>query len=916
MRLIIPFFLLMWIVQNGFGQQYSVSGVVVDDLNHLPLANAAVTLARTQDSILVTFGRTDAGGRFQLKGLQEGKYDVFISLPDYIGVAMDLMFSPGVTNHQMDSIALIKNSQMLDELVIVDGSKIKFKGDTIQFIADSFQVGANANVEDLLKKIAGLSVNSKGEITAFGEKVEKVYVDGEEFFGDDPTIATRNIQAKAIDKVQVFDKTSQMEELTGVADDEKFKAINLTLKDEYKKGHFGKVSAGMGYDPAYYDGSLMWQGYTKNSKFSIYGIGSNTGATGLNFDDLNRYGGAFMNTNFSSDGDMMITISSDDDISWDGRYNGQGLPRSLAGGASYSTKLLKDKMKINANYGYADQQLSKISAVNSANFLPTDTYLSRQDETMSSQRKNHSVKFALEYEVDSFTTIKYMGSGSQRNNQGEKSIHSVNSGINQDIRTDIARDLTSTNEVMSMNNQLSLTRKFKKERRLLLLNATYNVADDGGDRDLRSYNQYFLESRSETIDQRQMSDRRSRNLNTRLSFSEPLSEKWTAQVNYYYSKNKNLSSLATYQWDEGSNDYSFFVDSLSNDFDYQIQTNGGGATLAFKKEKFNYNFGTQVEYADYTLVDKATSEQLDNPVFRWLPQASFNYRFNRTSGLRFNYRGSTIQPTLSQIQPVRDNSDPLYQVKGNPDLLQGYRQNFNLSYNMWRSLADESIWTNLQFSNTFNQIVPNNYIDESGKNISTFTNAHGGYFGNWYGQYNKRLTKLFSFGLGMNATLTKNISYINNFESAVRGLTWSPSLSLEMELDEILDFTISYAPSFSKYTGGLVQGAGNTNGHGVNGNFRWEITKSLEFVSEAIWDYQPAQRTYDEDFSQTIWNAELQLTVDKAKTIVLRCAVQDILNENKGYRRYVSPNLTNESTYNTIRRYGFLGITYHIKNKV
>ena len=117
------------------------------------------------------------------------------------------------------------------------------------------------SVEDLLKKLSGLQVNSKGEITAFGEKVEKVFVDGEEFFGDDPTIATRNIQAKAIDKVQVFDKTSQMEELTGIADGEKFKAINLTLKEEYKKGYFGKVSAGVGKDPTYYDESLLLQAY-------------------------------------------------------------------------------------------------------------------------------------------------------------------------------------------------------------------------------------------------------------------------------------------------------------------------------------------------------------------------------------------------------------------------------------------------------------------------------------------------------------------------------------------------------------------------------------------------------------------------------------------------------------------------------
>lgn len=913
-KILLLLFSFCWLIVDA--QKTTISGVVVDDLNFFPLQNATITLAKSSDSLLIGYKRANQKGSFIFDKIPFGKYDVFISYPDYLGYAGEVTIDEQNSTVKLDTVFMLKNSRLLDEVTILDGSKIKFKGDTIQFVADSFKVGPNANVEDLLKKLSGLQVNSKGEIRAFGEKVEKVYVDGEEFFGDDPTIATRNIQAKAIDKVQVFDKTSEMEELTGISDGDKIKAINLTLKDEYKKGYFGKATAGIGTKPTYYDGSLLLQGYTGRSKLAVYGIASNTGTTGLNFDDMNKFLGSQGNMTMTEEGDMMFYSSGEDDFDWDGRYNGQGLPSSLAGGASYSTKLSKDKIRINANYGYSDQRLDKISSVNKTNFLPEESFASEETELLTNRVINNSGKLALEMDIDSFTSLKYNFSGSKKDLSSNKEINSTISGLDSVAITDIDRELNSEGFKNSINNTLSLTKKFKKKKRLLTFNGGYNYSEDEGTTKLLSNNIYFRENKTEILDQLQIKDNSNTRINGRITYNEPLGEKWSTQGNYYYNLATNQSSKKVNAFDEASQSYSRFIDTLSNIFDYRINTNGGGLALAMKDEKYNFRFGTNLDYTTYTRDNKIDSTRIVDNALRWLPTATFNYKFSRTDNLRFSYNGYTTQPTINQIQPVRDNSDPLNQVKGNPDLEQSYSQNFNLSYNMWKALSEVSIWSYGGFSNVFNQIVNYKIVDTSGRNIYTYTNVDGSYNGYMGANFNKKLSRLFSFRLGLNASLGKSISVVNLEESKVLNTSIRPTLGLEFEKEEVFDLSLTYAPAFVNSSGGLVQEAGNYTSHHFDAYFRYNITKSLEFTTEINYDIQPAQSSFSEKFSQAIWNADIQYTLDKSKNFIVKCAVNDILDQNKGYRRSISANETQVSRNNTIRRYFFLSFIYNIKSKI
>src|SRR6478672_4953045 len=247
MRSFLTGFFLFLVMQSAFSQTTIIRGRVMDTLEKKGLANAVISMLQRSDSTLAGFTRTGADGSFRLQGINPGPYILLVTYPKFADFAdrVDIRSTP---ENDLGQIPLTLKSSLLDAVVIRSAGSVRIKGDTTEFVADSFHVKDGATVEDLLKKLPGFQVNSKGEITTQGQRVGKVLVDGEEFFGNDPTIATQNIQAKAVDKVQVFDKKSDQATFTGIDDGERSRTINLTLKDDKKKGYFGKLELGAGTD--------------------------------------------------------------------------------------------------------------------------------------------------------------------------------------------------------------------------------------------------------------------------------------------------------------------------------------------------------------------------------------------------------------------------------------------------------------------------------------------------------------------------------------------------------------------------------------------------------------------------------------------------------------------------------------------
>ena len=332
---------------QAFSQTNRVSGSITDTSTGQKLSKAVISLIRTQDSILTKFTRTNEQGYYEINNIPNGKYVLMVSFPGYAEFVDELELNGDAVVSR--SATIIPRSKLLEEIIIQQKvAAIRIKGDTTEYKADSFKVDANSNVQELLKRLPGLQVNSKGEITAQGQKVEKILVDGEEFFSDDPAVVTQNLRANRVDKVQVFDKKSEQAEFTGVDDGQKTKTINLELKEDKKKGYFGKIEAGSDFDN-YRTGKAMINSFKKKQKIAAYVTHNNTTFEGLNWNEQRNFGSSDnSNMQIMDDGAMMMWSDGGDDFA-----RGQGLPQSTTGGMSYINKWNKDKNSINGSYQFS-----------------------------------------------------------------------------------------------------------------------------------------------------------------------------------------------------------------------------------------------------------------------------------------------------------------------------------------------------------------------------------------------------------------------------------------------------------------------------------------------------------------------------------------------------------------------------------
>src|SRR5258705_8012660 len=339
MRKLIPGLLLLFIASSAFSQSQTLKGTLKDTSENRTLINTVISVLTKKDSVLVKFARADKDGNFKIQGLKEGSYILLITHP-YMGDYFDNVEVKADAPLELGNVYLTPKSKLLSEVIVKSGSPIKIKGDTLIYTADSFKVRPGANVEELLRRLPGITVDKNGQITAMGERVTKVLVDGEEFFGTDPGIATKNIRADAVQEVQVFDKKSDQATFTGIDDGVKDKTINLKMKK--MAGYFGKVELGGGL-PDKYDNSAMANFFKNKRKIAGYGIMSNTGQTNLDWQDAQNYGGASdnMTSGMSDDGGMFICFNNGGDDNYNGGRN--GIPQKWNAGFNLSDKFNNGK---------------------------------------------------------------------------------------------------------------------------------------------------------------------------------------------------------------------------------------------------------------------------------------------------------------------------------------------------------------------------------------------------------------------------------------------------------------------------------------------------------------------------------------------------------------------------------------------
>jgi hypothetical protein len=884
--------------------QTGLKGKVVDSTENKTLQNATITLLRTKDSVLVTFTRTDKEGNFVFNNLNPGKYFFEVSYPGYASFGDSVESKPNEII-QLPTFYIIPKAKLLQEIIVKQKvAAIRIKGDTTEYKADSFQVGPNASVQELLKRLPGLQVNSKGEITAQGQKVEKILVDGEEFFGDDPAVVSQNLRADVVDKVQVFDKKSEQAEFTGVDDGQKTKTINLELKDDKKKGYFGKLEAGSDFNQ-YRNGKAMINSFKNKQKIAAYLTHNNTSFEGLSWRE-NRNFGSTSNDNMqiSDDGDIMMWNEGDD-------FNrGEGLPQSTTGGITYMNKWNKDKNSINTSLQYNNQDVNGRNGSITKTILPDTTFSNTTSEVFTSFRSRQKLNARYEWQIDSSSTLVVKANGAlfqgkKQNTYTGKSISEENKIINATERT-----LSNETQNRDFSSELNWRKKLKKKGRTISITGNLSNNLKTGDGFLLANNDFFDKTgnqiQQQDIDQKKENDERLQSIQTNFVYTEPITKKIFLELTYKNTFNRNNAERNTFEKPTGNgNTYNSLIDSLSNHFLFRTTDHAGGFSFRFTEKKYSFSIGTAVGSTQFKLDELRKNQQRSVSYINLLPRASIKFNPKKQKSFTLSYNGNTQNPTLLQINPIIDNTDPLNITIGNQNLKQAFRHNLTLNISDYKIIKSKNfyLWSNFFFVK--NAITNANRIDSLGRRINQSINVNGNYNGTVWAMYGFEIGK----GYNLNFNTESNISRFVNFVNGIQNVSNNYKVGLGVGINKWSDKWINFgfnADASRNFARSSINKEAVTRFWSFNSSPNVELNfKKQKLYASFNGDFTVYERTEAFRNQQNIFivNGSVRRVFTKTDAFELKLSVNDLFNQNRGIQRNITSNFISENTFQNLRRF-------------
>jgi hypothetical protein len=913
--------------------RFTLQGTVADT-SAAPLPSSTVMLLSPKDSSMVNFGRTDEKGFFSFKNLRAGNYILKISFVGYI--PYNLLVKP--TGDAVVNLGQLKLKPITKELfeVVVRTAKapLTIKGDTLEYNASSFKVPPGSTVEDLLRKLPGVQVDQDGNIRAQGQEVKRVRVDGKDFFGGDPKQATKNLQADAITKVQVFNDKTEQAKLTGVDDGKKEKTINLELKEEFKKGGFGKVTAAAG--PASNGVSPRaevkgnYNKFNAKHQFSLIGLGNNTNQQGLSRDDYQDFRGSNaynsnQNADFGFSGNYFYYSDSGDEglgIPVSGRQ-GVGFSNNAAGGANYNydTK----KKKISSSYYYNQTRIELDAERTRRNTLPAGTaalnvYDTEENSNQINFNGNHRASVRYEVQIDTSSTLVFLnntryGTGNANLFRQQNIIRGVG---------DTTRNLTnnrSAQDQFAMSNSLIYRLKMKKKGRSFAASATYEVNSSNASLLLNSVNTYTSSNpanRIPDVRQDQYNDVLRSEYKASLQFVEPFAKRFTWETFYNFSLRYDEVDRDVFDLNLG--DSRPRNENLSLYYKNNYIYNRLGSSVRYSNKGLNVSAGLagqrftlDGEYAsDQTVADRRSI----NRVFTTLiPNVSLNYDLKNNKYLYGGYNVNVRVPTSRDLQPVINNSNPLFINTGNADLLPELGHNVNLSFNYFNPGSFINSYIGLYGTKYVNQIV---YSQNT--NVQTLVttimpeNLSGGHnLGSYLGfGFPLKKTKA-TLDLNANLGSGKNPTRINGILNETRNQNYGGGARLSLTPVDWLTF---YANANLNVTNTQFSINTSQNQAFVSNNFSGDLTLKLphDWYINSNLNYR-ISRNAVLNFDQRIpiLNSSLYHILGKAKRAEIRLSAYDLLNRNVAVTLNSGANYTQSETIQTLARYFTIGLTYNMR---
>jgi hypothetical protein len=899
----VAFVLLSLVSFKVSAQGLVLKGIVRDTVDKKFLKNASIVLLHAKDSVLYKTTRSQEDGQFDLSEVNNGNYILMIAYPQYADYLEKIEINESI---DLKIIPLNTKVHLLKEVIIKNTvSAIRVKGDTTEFKADSFRVTPNADVQELLKKMPGFQVNSKGEITTQGEKVNKVLVDGEEFFSDDPAVVTKNLRADAVDKVQVFDKKSDQATFTGMDDGQTSKTINLQLKEDKKNGHYGKFELGSNLD-TYKNGKALINAFKGKKKFAGYLTTDNTKFEGLNWEEQRNYSdGGNSVTTIGDDGSMSIFFSSGGD-DFDEQI---GLPNQQSGGLILANKWGNTSTN---NTGQYQRLQSDAKGTSYTKTILSNSILNNNttnDQVLD--KRKYRFNTINEWGTDSTGLFKitFKAANTLKDANADYSGLTTNEFGTKINQTERQTSLSEDDKLIVSN--LSYRKKFAKKGRTISLVSDLNFNDKAQDATLISENSFFDAANSPTfiekVDQIKANQQTTSSIASNLVYTEPLSEKSFLIFKYGLTVAKNDAERVT------SNNNGAIVDSLSNHFVFNTINNSGSLSYRYVAKKVNFIIGSGVGTANYQLNDLELGANRAINFTNFIPSASFNYNPKQQRKVRFNYNGNTTNPTLQQIQPIIDNSDPLNIAVGNADLQQGFSNKFSFNASDYKVLKSRSIYLNANYTATNNAITNSSQVDANGRTVRKFVNVDGSFNYNINVGYGLDIYKGVNLGLRTGKNFNRYINFVNDVKNINDNNGTEYTLNLNYWSDTWFNFYWQISATNNQSTSSIRANI-TTNfwSYSSYGNFNFNFKKAKTYISieNDINVYQKSVAFPDQRNIYLV-SPSIRKVIGKKDQFELKLFAFDIFNQNNYVRRNISSNFISETTNNGIRRYFLLGFVYN-----
>ncbi len=896
------------------GQKFSIKGQITDSLSG-PLPSSTVMLLNLKDSSLVNFGVSDVKGSFEIKNVSKGEYLLKITFVGYSNYMKRITTPAEAGVIEMGRIKMLPKSQELDAVVVMgEKNPVTVKKDTIEFNAGSFKTKTNATVEDLLKVMPGMEVETDGTVRAQGEQVQRVTVDGREFFGRDPKLATRNLPADAVEKVQVFDRKSDNAQFTGIDDGQREKTINLELKEEKRKGAFGNLMAGVGTEDRF-QASGSVNKFGKGQQVSFLGMGNNINEQGFSIGDFMNFSGGAQSMMGGGGGTRTITInaggggSAGPAINNGGRQT--GIMTNYAGGINFNKDLSKDtKLTSSYFYNHLDRDIS--TNLERTNFLPDEslsnvlTQLSKQ----ISNNDNHRGTLMIDHNIDSANTLKFTANGSYSESEQNTLSSSETRSLTDNTLLNENQRLTYNGQTaLSLNSSLLWRHRFAKKGRSMSTNLSLGLSSTDSEGNLNTTNTIYNQTPGEQlIEQTNTQTTDNQSLGATISYTEPLGGRKYLEANYNFQTNNNDVNREVYDVNGGAPEFNI---PLSNKYTSNYIYNRPGLNFKMNREKYSVTVGASYQMTSLKGDLISRDVKIDRTFENLLPAVRFNFDFSSFRHLRMDYETSMQEPTIQQLQPVVDNSDPLNIYVGNPDLVPAYVHRISANFTSFNPAKFINFFAFVNSSFMKNAIVNSQSTDpvtyarttqpvnvSSSKNLSA--NFNGGF----------PVKKLNSrFNIGPTATLSESITVLNGQDNTVRNKTLGGSVRYNYTYKEIviIDLSANLSHQETKYD------FNTPDQQYFNQTYRSELNLNFlkNYAFNTTYEYLIYSSTTT-DFRETIpfLNLSVSRFMLKNNAGELKLGVNNLLDQSNSVSQSSGENYIQQQTTNNLGRYYMLSFTY------